>query len=215
MRSMMTLRIEGKAMRSSKRHFNLSAIFCCAGFLTACTTVAPYGSLPAECSGVPGDLRTPNGDGVLAQPAVAPAGPSGPTELIATARPFNSTGIPLLYIYDEDSDHVTSGMPIAKVLIDPVFAKVEAEAYWNEVAEGRFYRIPWLDKCSQASMLREPISFHAPPHGLLFVQFVVSSCNECERISSAIRAVIATHPELPVRWVRIRIPANVGSLKRE
>ncbi|HEV2608533.1 MAG TPA: hypothetical protein VGT79_11195 [Xanthomonadaceae bacterium] len=138
-----------------------------------------------------------------------------PIELIATARPFNSSGIPLLYIYDEDSDHVTSGMPIAKVLIDPVFAQVETEAYWNEIAEGHFYRIPWLDKCSQASMLREPISFHAPPHGLLFVQYVVSSCNECDRISSAIRKVFATHPELPVRWVRIRVPANIGRLKRD
>jgi len=162
---------------------------------------------------VPGDLRTPKGDGVSAPPAAA--SPAGPIELVATNRPFNSSAIPLLYIYDEGSNQVTSGMRLAKVLIDPAFAKVEAEAYWSEVAEGHFYRIPWLDKCSQASMLREPISFHAPPHGLLFMQYIASSCNECDRISSAIRKVIATHPELPVRWVRIRIPGNIGSLKHD
>lgn len=212
---MMRLWNDEKAMKSTKRHFTLSAIFCCVGFLTACTTVAPYGSFPVGCTGVPGDLRTPNRDDVLAHPAATPIGPAGPIELIATARPFNSSAIPLLYIYDEDSAHVTSGMPIAKVLIDPIFAQVEAEAYWNEIAEGHFYRIPWLDKCSQASMLREPISFRAPAHGLLFVQFVVASCDECDRIRSAIRAVIATHPELPVRWVRIRVPGNIGSLKRD
>jgi hypothetical protein len=64
-------------------------------------------------------------------------------------------------------------------------------------------------------MLHEPISFHAPQHGLLFVQFVVASCGECDRISSAIRTVIATHPELPVRWVRIRVPGNIGSLDHD
>ena len=214
MRWMMMQWIDGKTMKSTKQYFTLSAIFCCAGFLAACKAVAPYGSFPVGCSGVPGDLRTPKSDAVPAQPASA-ASPAGPIELIATARPFNSQGIPLLYIYDENSDQVMSGMPIAKVLIDPVFAQVEKEAYWNEVEEGHFYRIPWLDKCSQASMLREPISFHAPPHGLLFVQFIVPACDECDRISSAIRAVIATHPELPARWVRIRVPRNIGSLKRD
>lgn len=202
-------------MKSTKWQFAASAIFCCVGILTACTTVAPYGSFPAGCTGVPGDLRTPKGDGVPARPAAAPAGPARTIELVATARPFNSTGIPLLYIYDEDSDQVMSGMPTAKVLIDPVFAQVEREAYWSEVVEGHFYRIPWLDKCSQASMLSEPISFHAPPHGLLFVQYVVAACSECDRISSAIRAVVATHPELPVRWVRIRVPGNIGSLQHD
>jgi len=202
-------------MKSTKWRLALSVIFCCSGLLTACATVAPYGSFAVGCTGVPGDLRTPHGDSVVSQQAATAPGAAVPLELTATARPFNSPGIPLLYVYDEDSGHVMSGMPIAKVLVDPVFAKVEAEAYWNEVAEGHFYRIPWLDKCSQASMLREPISFHAPPHGLLFVQFVVSSCDECDRISSAIQAVIATHPELPVRWVRIRVPASIGSLKRD
>ena len=200
-------------MKSTKWQLVLSAMLGCGGLLAACSTVAPYGSFPVGCSGVPGDSRTPKGDDVVAQPS--PPGPAGPIELIATARPFNSPGIPLLYIYDEDSDPVMTGMPIAQVLIDPVFAQVEKEAYWNEVVEGHFYRVPWLDKCSQASMLSEPISFRAPSHGLLFVQFVVASCGECDRISSAIRRVIATHPQLPVRWVRIRVLGNIGSLRHD
>lgn len=203
-----------KVMKSTDWQFRASAIFCCAGLLASCTTVAPYGSTPVGCTGVPGDLRTPKDDDLLATPA-ASAGRVEPINLVATARPFTRTGIALLYIFDEKSNHVTSGMPLAKMLIDPVFLQVESEAYWNEVNDGRFYRIPWLDKCSQASMLNEPISFRAPAHGLLFVQYVVPSCNECDRISSAIRAVIATHPELPMRWIRVRIPASIGTLKHD
>ena len=63
-------------------------------------------------------------------------------------------------------------------------------------------------------MLSEPVSFHALPRGLLFMQYVVPSCDECDRITSAIRMVIATHPDIPVRWVQIRIPPSTGSLKK-
>jgi hypothetical protein len=99
------------------------------------------------------------------------------------------------------------------MLNDPIFAQAEKEAYWGEVTDGTFYSVPWLDKCSQASMLREPFSFRAPPGGLLFVQYLAPACDECDKLTTAISGVILAHPELPVRWARIRVPGNIGSLK--
>jgi hypothetical protein len=137
-----------------------------------------------------------------------------PVERVAKLRPFSSHEIPLLYVFDERAAYVTSGTPMAKLLADPVFAQVDAEAFWAEVADGHFYRLPWLDKCSQASMLSEPISFQAPARGLLFVQYVAPACTECERISAAIRALTAAHPDVPVRWLHIRIPPGIGKLQK-
>jgi uncharacterized protein YbjT (DUF2867 family) len=202
----------GDSASHSTRTAITTVLICGMALVTACTTVAPQGLVPAGCSGVPGDLRTPDTAGL---PALAAGQPVEPIQLVASARPFNNSDIALLYVFDESAAHVTSGSPLAKVLNDPVFAEVEGEAYWKEVSGGQLYRIPWQDKCSQASMLREPLSFRAPRRGLLFVQYVVPSCTECDRISAAIRKVIATHPELPVSWVRIQIPASAGRLNRK
>jgi hypothetical protein len=102
--------------------------------------------------------------------------------------------------------------PYSKWLQDPVFVQVEREAYWGEVADGHFYHVPWLDKCSQAAMLDKEISFRAPSNGILFVQFLAPSCDECDRITKAIDRFIVQNPTVPVRWVRVSVPRSVGTL---
>jgi hypothetical protein len=73
------------------------------------------------------------------------------------------------------------GEGIGTLLTDPAFMQVEKEAYWSEIYNGAYYRVPWLDKCSQASMVNGKINFHAPAGGLLFVQFLTPNCGECDR----------------------------------
>jgi len=186
-------------------------ILCIAVLLQACAS-APRGALPASCSGVPGDLRTPGGGDAIVPPTHGPAGTGHAIELTAIARPATSDFIPLLYVFDDRGAHVVSGTPLAAKLTASAFRKVEAEAYWGEVSGDSYYQIPWLDACSQASMLREPLSFRAPVGGLLFVQYVAPLCSECAGLAIAIQGVIDANPALPVRWVRISVPPDIGSL---
>ena len=201
--------------RTASRSLLLAAL-AGAALLSGCARVAPMGTPPPGCSGIPGDPDLPQGGAANPSTSVLTENvPTGnvPIELVAIARPSSSQVIPLLYVFDDRAQRVMLGTPTAKVLTDSIFAQVEAEAYWAEVEGGQYYRIPWLDACSQASMLKEPLSFRAPPGGLLFIQYLASSCTECERLTSAIRGVIATNPAVPVRWVRIRVPVGVGRLK--
>lgn len=154
----------------------------------------------------------PAGGDVAAHATHGPAGTGKPVELTAIARPATGNVIPLLYVFDDGGRHVTSGEPLADKLASPAFRKAEQQAYWGEFSGGRYDRIPWLDACSQASMMREPLSFRAPAGGLLFVQYVAPLCSECIGLGSAIRNLIDANPALPVRWVRITVPANIGSL---
>ena len=133
-------------------------------------------------------------------------------ELTAVARPATSEVIPLLYVFDDHGVHVTEGRALADKLSAPAFRKVEREAYWGEVVEGSYYMIPWLDACSQASMLHDPLSFRAPGGGLLFVQYLAPACTECADITMAIQEVIDANPMLPVRWVRISVSPEIGTL---
>lgn len=178
--------------------------------LVGCSA-APRGKVPDSCSGVPGDFRTPNAS-LDAGHATNGEGTEGqPVELKAIARPPGNI-IPLLYIYGPDAEYVVGNHPYSKILSDSAFTQVASEAYWGEAADGRYYQIPWLDKCSQAAMLDTGISFRAPPKGILFMQFLAPSCEECDRITKAIEGFISQNPTMPVRWVRVTVPRSVGTL---
>lgn len=186
---------------------------------SACS-VAPVGKVGAGCTGVPGDFRTPAGFDVPGSATHGPGASGRVIEQVAVARPPGATipggrGIPLLYVFDPDGDYVTRGHRLTTLLERPAFVQAESDAYWGEVLDDAYYEIPNLDKCSQAAMLDGDLNFHAPPGGIQFVQFVVPECDECEQISAAIEAVIADHPALPVRWVRIAVPRSVGTLRKD
>lgn len=168
-------------------------------------SVSPPGTLPAGCSGVPGDLRTPTQSTAAGVPTHGPGAVGRPVALTAVARP-DASSIPPLYVFDDHGRHVMAGDKRFKVLDDPAFDRADHAAYWGELVDDAFYRIPWLDKCAQASMLAEPVSFRAPQDGVLFMQFLTPACAECAALTAAIEGVIAGHPTLPVRWVRISVP---------
>ena len=94
----------------------------------------------------------------------------------------------------------------------PLSLQVQQEAYWGEMSDGAYYHVPWLDKCSQASMVRGKIDFHTPMAGLLFVQFLAPNCNECDRLTKAVQLLLSHNPDLSVRWVKITVPRSVGHL---
>ena len=175
--------------------------------LSACS-VAPVGKLPANCSGVPGDLRSPSS---TSRPISEDEYRSHPFVLTAIARPATSRTIPLLYAFDPAGAFVTDSHPYAKLLDDPVFAQARKEAFWLEAEGDGVYSIPWLDTCSQASMLDRSVDFRAPSGGILFMQYVATNCTECDALTGAITRFIGAHPEMKVRWVEVRVPASVGS----
>jgi len=117
-------------------------------------------------------------------------------------------------VYDSDGNYVSADHPQSKALTDPAFVQVTKEGYWGEIVGNRWYWVPHLDKCSQAAMLKESVSFRAPPEGIMFMQFLTSGCPECARITSAIEAFIAKNPEMPIRWVRVSVPGSIGSLEK-
>lgn len=188
----------------------LSMLAC---MLTACL-IAPVGALPPGCSGVPSDPDTPR---MPADTRIThgPGGSGEPILLRAVKRPpGGEVVIPWLYVYDDAGVHVSSSHPLyPRYLSDPVFERVERSAYWGEVVDTTFYLVPELDSCSQAAMVEPPLSFEAPRGGLLFVQFVAPGCEDCIEVTAAIEGVIAAHPTLPVRWVRIDVPREVGVLR--
>lgn len=182
--------------------------------LSSCSQL-PAGKMPPECSGVPGDFRTPN---AFLQPGSAthgPGAPGRPIELQAIARPpFGSTVIPLLYVYGPEGEYVVGRHPYSTKLTDPAFVQVEKEAYWGEIVDNRYYQVPQFDKCSQAAMLGPDVSFLAPAQGIMFMQFLAPFCSECGRVTSAIEGFIANNPRMPVRWIRVSVPGSIGVLKK-
>jgi hypothetical protein len=186
----------------------LLAVLCIA--FSGCVSVAPMGRLSKACTGVPGDGRSPNPTNMPAVPTHGPGAVGKPVEMEAVARPATSYNIPLLYVFDSTANPVHAES--SDMLQGSVFAKADAEAYWSEFVGDSFYLVPWLDKCSQASMVKEPLSFAAPPGGLLFMQFITDNCDECARISAAIEGVVSGNPQLQVRWVRVRVSSRVGTL---
>ena len=183
-------------------------------FLSSCSQL-PVGKLAPECSGVPGDFRTPNAS---LEPGTVTHGPGAsghPVELPVIARPpLGTTVIPLLYVYGPEGEYVVGRHPYSAKLLDPAFVQVEKEAYWGEIVDNRYYQVPQLDKCSQAAMLGSGVSFLAPPKGIMFMQFLPPSCSECEQITSAIEGFVANNPEMPVRWVRVSVPTSIGVLTK-
>jgi len=176
--------------------------------VSACSA-APYGKLPANCSGVPGDLRSPSSE---LRAVSEDEYREHPFVLTAVARPATGFTIPLLYAFDPTGALVTDFHQYAKLLNDPAFVQARKEAFWLEAEGGGVYSIPWLDTCSQASMLDRSVDFNAPRGGILFMQYVASNCTECDALASAIRRFIAAHPDMQVRWVEVRVPGSVGSI---
>jgi len=156
----------------------------------------------------------------MLEPGKATHGPGAqgqPVALTAVARPPVSLlggVVPLLYVYGPDGEYVSGRHAYEKLLTNPTFVQVEKEAYWGEVVDNRYYQVPQLDKCSQAAMLSEPISFRAPPNGIMFMQFLAPSCSECTQLTQAIEAFVAQNPQMPVRWVQVTVPNSVGKLSK-
>lgn len=111
-----------------------------------------------------------------------------------------------LYIFDEHADYVkVRDAATAALLTDPAFARAEEGSYFGEVVDEEFYWLPEFDKCYQARMLVKPMSFYAPPGGLLFVQYLWSRCAECDELTNAIQRLIDANPQLPVRWMQFTV----------
>jgi hypothetical protein len=113
-------------------------------------------------------------------------------------------------MFDDNANHVFAGSLSSRGIEAEVFMQAEKERYWGEIVGDRFYLIPWLDKCSQSSMLEHAVDFRAPESGLLFVQFVAPGCGRCAEVSDAIRAAIVANPSMPVRWIEVSVPRSVG-----
>jgi len=94
------LKLRRSPMAFAHVHPKPCLILCIAVLLQACAS-APRGALPASCSGVPGDLRTPGGGDAIVPPTHGPAGTGHAIELTAIARPATSDFIPLLYVFDD------------------------------------------------------------------------------------------------------------------
>ena len=180
--------------------------------ISGCVSVAPRGKLSGACTGVPGDARSPDSINTLEATTQGTGDGAKPIELEAVARPATSSDIPLLYVFDSSENPVHARS--SELLQNPVFERADAEAYWSEIVDEAFYLVPWLDKCSQASMVNEPLSFAAPAGGLLFMQFTTDHCRECAQISTAIEGVIRHNPQLKFRWVRVRVSSRIGNLTK-
>lgn len=193
------------------RRFTVSRVLlvgCSVVLLVGCASTGRYA---AECSGVPGDFRTPNAS---AQPDIPTHGPGGtgePVEITAKAKPpWGIRSIPPLYVYDADAAHVDRLHPMSRLLTHPALQEADERAFWGEVVDGGFYLVPELDKCSQATMLEQSVSFKAPTDGLLFMQYTAPDCVQCQAVSIAISELIQSNPELPVRWVKVTVPRSIG-----
>lgn len=193
-------------------------VILCAGLVlltgAGCALQTARAELPPGCSGVPGDFATPGGTVTDDVPTLGPRGVGRPVALTARARPPGGDTIPLLHVFGPAAEPVVRGHAMAALLGAPVFLQAEREAYWGEIVDGAFHRVPVLDKCSIAVMLDATTDFRAPPQGLLFVQFIVPDCDECTRITRAIQTVIDANPQLAVRWLQVTVPGSVGKLAR-
>lgn len=179
-----------------------------------CTLPAPRDNYPDGCSGVPGDDTLPPS----ALPAdLATHGPGAPgqvVELLARARPGWGSPIPLLYVFDASGRHETQFRNPHTLAVDRAFRVAEDDAYWYESIDDGVYQVPEFGQCDIAAILGTTPSFRAPAGGLLFFQFVVpGACDQCDAITRAIEELLAAHPDLPMRWVRVMVPPSVGKLR--
>lgn len=179
--------------------------------LSGCVLQPRYGVYPAGCSGVPGDDTPPPWNKVADAVTHGPAGTGVIVEHTAVSGPpWPWTGsVPPLYVFDDEGNFETRFRNRDTLLLDPAFVEAEAEAYWVEVVGDAGYQVPDFTACDIAAMLGQAPSFRAPPGGLLFVQFVTEECDACDGVERAIDALVALHPDLPVRWMRVRLPAAV------
>ncbi len=172
--------------------------------LLACTPVMAAGLAP-ECSGVPGDLRTPNAKAPRGEATHGPGRKNAPAK-IELADPATLKMRPgTVYVFDENADHVVPGHAKRKLLSGGAFEVAEDRGYWVEGFGGEIDFIPHWDKCTIASHLPPTFSFRAPEGGLLFVQFG-TTCTDCVSVSRDITAVIEGNPHMPVRWLQTDVP---------
>jgi len=114
----------------------------------------------------------------------------------------------MLYAYDDvgrfamDLDHVDANLG------DPLFGQIARHAFWSEVEGGRYWAIPWVSSCDQARMLGYDFVFRGPPRGLLLVQYRLPKCDACDRVDEAMERTLATHPDLPVRWIQFDLAST-------
>lgn len=120
--------------------------------------------------------------------------------------------LPGLYVFGPQGEFVSGLHRPDPRLADPAFRRAEETAFWSELVDGHIYHVPWLDPCSIDAMVGVPLGFRAPEDGLLFVQLVGDDCRVCRSIDAAIETVLAEHPELPVRWVKINVPARFARI---
>ncbi|QWF15568.1 hypothetical protein [Lysobacter capsici] len=128
---------------------------------------------------------------------------------MASLSPGKDRSVPPLYIFGAGGEHITE--PVAENTWwsdDPTFERLRDEAYWGEVVDRQFYRVPWLGQCEIGRLLPHAEPMRAPPGGLLFLQFLTPGCAQCGDATAAIQRLVAAHPELPVRWVQIEVPAR-------
>ena len=174
-----------------------------------------HAALPSPCTGVPGDLRLPD----RPTPAV-PAATHGPgvvepkpVRLAATGgQPHRNVilhmGVPMLYVHDDKGGYANTLGRRNPALDDPIFEEIAKSAFWGEVEDERFWSIPDMSPCDQTQFLGADFDFRAPPSGLLFVQFDIADCAACAKVDAAIERTIATHPDLPVRWVKFDLAST-------
>jgi hypothetical protein len=120
--------------------------------------------------------------------------------------------LPGLYVFGPEGEFVSRLHRFDPRLADPAFARAEEVGFWSELVDSHLYHVPWLDPCSIDAMVDMPLGFLAPEDGLLFVQLVGDGCRACRSIDTAIEALIAAHPELPVRWVKIHVSARFARI---
>ncbi|WP_157754086.1 hypothetical protein [Lysobacter capsici] len=163
----------------------------------------------ADCSGVPGDPTTPAALDTAGPATHGPGAPGRAVRLVASLLPEEDLPVPPVYIFGAHGEHIT-GPDAGNTWwsADPTFERLRDEAYWGEVVDRRFYRVPWLGQCEIGRLLPHAEPMRGPPGGLLFLQFLTPDCAQCGDASAAIERLVAAHPELPVRWVQIQVPAR-------
>jgi len=161
----------------------------------------------AQCSGVPGELVNPSsagspaathGPGIAAPAPLRIAATGGPP--LRHARVLSS--LPMLYAYDEAGRYAMDLAHVDDAVRDPLLDQATRHAFWGEVADGRYYSIPWFSTCDQQNLLGGDFVFRGPSRGVLFVQYRLHDCAACDRLDAAIERVIAAHPDVAYRWVQ-------------
>lgn len=170
------------------------------------------------CSGVPSDPSTPAGFVRAGAATHGPGAPGAPMRMALRWPPDGLDYLPPLYVFDPDAglihrfdgrDRQAGDIPL-EWMQEAEFVAAEDDAYWGEVVDRSYFRIPWLGPCQLAELLPPPAELAAPPRGLLFLQFVSPRCRDCARLSRAIQRTLARHPQRPMRWVQVETDQAVG-----